>query len=134
MCKLDRSTFFLFLRKISPELTADNPLFAEEDWPWANIHAHLVLLYTWDAYHSMVCQVVPCLHPGSEPANPGPPRGGMCILNRCATGLAPHDIFSYTILLTRIEDLLFLFFFVVSQLYTSKSGIRLYCASTRCNF
>ena len=27
-----------FLRKISPELTAANPpLFAEEDWPWANI-------------------------------------------------------------------------------------------------
>ena len=28
--------FFLFLRKISPELTtANRPLFAEEDWPWA---------------------------------------------------------------------------------------------------
>ena len=28
-----------FLRKISPELTsaANPPLFAEEDWPWANI-------------------------------------------------------------------------------------------------
>ena len=40
-----------FLRKISPELTtADPPLFAEEDWPWANIHARLPLLYMWDAY------------------------------------------------------------------------------------
>ena len=40
--------FFLFLRKISPELTTANPpLFAEEDWPWANIHAHLPLLYVW---------------------------------------------------------------------------------------
>ena len=38
--------FFFFLRKISPELTATNPpLFAEEDWPWANIHAHLPLLF-----------------------------------------------------------------------------------------
>ena len=46
--------FFLFWRKISPELTTTNlPLFAEEDWPWANIHAHLPLLYTCNAYHSM---------------------------------------------------------------------------------
>ena len=38
---------YLFLRKISPELTfaANPPLFAEEDWPWANIRAHLPLLY-----------------------------------------------------------------------------------------
>ena len=49
----DFSSFFL-LRKISPELTTANPpLFAEEDWPWANICAHLLLLYTWDACHSM---------------------------------------------------------------------------------
>ena len=46
--------FGFFLRTISPELTTANPpLFAEEDWPGANIHAHLHLLYTWDAYHSM---------------------------------------------------------------------------------
>ena len=64
---------FFFFRKISPELTATNPpLFAEEDWPWANIHVHLPLLYMWDAYHSMACQAVPCLHLGSEPTNPGP--------------------------------------------------------------
>ena len=64
--------FFFFWRKISPELTAANPpLFAEEDWPWPNIHAHLPLFYMWDTYHSMACQVVPCLHQGSEPANPG---------------------------------------------------------------
>ena len=48
------SLFFWGGGKISPELTAANlPLSAEEDWPWANIHAHLPLLYTWDAYHSM---------------------------------------------------------------------------------
>ena len=49
-----QTIFFFFLTKISPELTtASPPLFAEEDWPWANICAHLPLLYTWDAYHSM---------------------------------------------------------------------------------
>ena len=43
---------FLKKKKISPELTAANPpLFAEEDWPWANIHAGLPLLYyLWDTY------------------------------------------------------------------------------------
>ena len=64
-----------FLRKISPELTAANPpLFAGEDWPWANIPAHLPLLSMWDAYHNMACHTVPCLHLGSELANPGPPK------------------------------------------------------------
>ena len=83
--------FFFFLGKISPELTTANPpLFAEEAWPWANIRAHLPLLYMRDAYHSMACQAVPCLHPGSEPANPGLPRSGTCELNRYATGPAPH--------------------------------------------
>ena len=51
----------LFLKKkISPELTsaANPPLFAEEDWPWASICAHLPLLYMWTAYHSMACQAV----------------------------------------------------------------------------
>ena len=46
---------FFFWRKISPELTSAPypPLFAEEDWPWANILAHLPLLYKWDSCHSM---------------------------------------------------------------------------------
>uniref|UniRef100_A0A9L0JF68 Phosphatidylinositol glycan anchor biosynthesis class F n=1 Tax=Equus asinus TaxID=9793 RepID=A0A9L0JF68_EQUAS len=75
-------------RKISPELTAANPpLFAEEDWPRANIHAHLPLLYTWDAYHSMACQVVLCPHPVSKPRTPGC-RSGTCELNCCAMGPA----------------------------------------------
>ena len=68
---MQKYAIFFFLRKISPELTAANPLlFSEEDWPWANICAHLPLLYMWDAYHSMACQVVPCLHQGSEPGEP----------------------------------------------------------------
>ena len=68
--------FFFFLKKISPELTsaANPPLFAEEDWPGANIHACLPLLYIWDACHSMACRAVPCLHPGSELVNPRPPK------------------------------------------------------------
>ena len=69
---------FLFLRKISPELTfAINPPvfhFAKEDWPWANICAHLPLLYMWDTCHSMAWRAVLGPHPGSEPANPGPPK------------------------------------------------------------
>ena len=49
-----------FLRKISPELTSavNAPLFADEDWPWANIRAHPPLLYIWDACHSMAWQAV----------------------------------------------------------------------------
>ena len=70
--------FFYFLRKISPELSATNPPpFAEEDWPGANIRAHLRLLYMWDAYHSMACQAVPCPHPGSKTANAGPLKWNM---------------------------------------------------------
>ena len=46
-CTCLLSIFFL-LRKISPELTAANPpLFAEEDWPWANICAHLPPLFLY---------------------------------------------------------------------------------------
>ena len=43
------SLFSFILRKMSPELTsaASPPLSAEEHWPWANIHAHLPLLYMW---------------------------------------------------------------------------------------
>ena len=67
--------FIFFLRKISPELrSANTPLFAEEDWPWANIRAHLPLFYMWDTCHSMAFWVVPCPHLGSEKANPGPPK------------------------------------------------------------
>ena len=35
------------------------------------------------------CEAVACLHPGSEPVNPRPPRSRTCELNRCATGPAP---------------------------------------------
>ena len=59
------------MRKISPELTsAANPLYAEEDWPWANICAHLPLLYMWDACHSMAWQAVSRSIPGIQTGEP----------------------------------------------------------------
>ena len=98
--------YLFFLRKFSPELTTANPpLFAEEDWPWANIHAHLPLLYTWDAYHSMACQAVPGPYPGPEPTNPRPPRSGTCQLNRCTT--KPTSLLSILTLLTLPNDIFY---------------------------
>ena len=63
---------FVFLRTISPELTsaANPPLFAEEDWPGANIRAHLPLLYTWDAYHSMAFAKRCHVHTGIRTGKP----------------------------------------------------------------
>ena len=51
---------FFFFRKISPELISATspPLFAEGDWPWANICASLPLFYMWDACHNMACYAV----------------------------------------------------------------------------
>ena len=116
--------FVFFWRKISPRLTTANPpLFAEEDWPWANIHAHLPLWYMWDAYHSMACQAVPCLHLGSKPANPGR-RSRTCALNCCATRVAlvafcfksyrllspPYVLFCF-LLIYRFSQVLFIVIF-----------------------
>ena len=76
-----------FLRKISPELTSatNPPLFAEEDWPWANIRAHPPPLYMWEARPSMAWQAVHM----SASQDPGwqtlDRRNGTCELNRCAT-------------------------------------------------
>ena len=90
------SLYFFFFRKISPELnTANPPLFAEEDWPWANICVHLPLLYIWDAYHSMACQAVPCWHQDPNRRTLGH-RGGMCELNCCATGPTPEIVYTFT--------------------------------------
>ena len=46
-CESDFILFFIFLRKITPELTSATLLlfFAEEDCPWANLYAHLPLFY-----------------------------------------------------------------------------------------
>ena len=61
LSRQDRCRFVgVFLKKISPELTsaANPPLCAEEDWPWANIHAHLPLLYMGDVCHIMAWSAV----------------------------------------------------------------------------
>ena len=89
--------FFFFWGRLALITSAANPpLFAEEDWPWDNIHAHFPLFYMWDAYYSMACQAAPCPHLGFEPANPGPPRSGMCELNRCTGGRPPMYFFNST--------------------------------------
>ena len=80
---------YLFLRKISPEITAANPpLFAEEDWPWANFHARLPLPYIWDAYHSMACKVHTWDPNWQTPGR----QSRTCALNRCATRLTPESV------------------------------------------
>ena len=53
-CNLNPILFiylFIYVRKIGPELTfvANLPLYAWEDYPWANIRANLPLFYMWDA-------------------------------------------------------------------------------------
>ena len=97
-------SFFFFLRKISPEVTsaANPPLFAEEDWSWANIHAHLPLLYMWDtvlAWLAMQC------HVHTQDPNQRTPghRSRMCKLNRCTMGPAPSSDFSYSSLFLLVE-------------------------------
>ena len=89
------------------ELTSDAnpPRFTEKDWPWANICTHLPPLYTWDAYHSMACQVVPCPHSGSELVNPGH-QSRTCALNCCATRPDPSlCIFNVAVFQVSILDL-----------------------------
>ena len=80
--------FVFFWRKISPELTlaTNPPLFAEEDWSWADICAHLFSL--WDATTAWLDERWIDPRPRSELANPGL-WSGVRQLNRCATGLAP---------------------------------------------
>ena len=77
LCEQCDIVFILFiyflLRKISPELTsaANPPLFAEGDWPWAYIRAHLPLLYMWDACLSVAWQAVHRSTPGIWTGEPG---------------------------------------------------------------
>ena len=87
----DISLFLLLLRKISPEVTSANPtLFAAEDWPWANIHAHLPLHFICGtlatAWLSKRCHV-PTWDPNRWTLGCW---SGMCEPNRCTTGPAPN--------------------------------------------
>ena len=71
-CSTHHFIYLFYLRKISSELTsAANPLlFAEEDWPWANILAPFPLLYMWDTCHSMAWQAVQRSPPGTPTGKP----------------------------------------------------------------
>ena len=70
---------FFFLRKISPEITSatNAPLFAEEGGPEptsAPIFLYFICGTPATAWPDKHC-VGP--HPGSKPANPGPPKWNM---------------------------------------------------------
>ena len=71
---------FLFLGKISPELTSSTnpPLFAKEDWPWANICAH-IFLYFVCGMPATAWLDKRCVGPrsGSKPVSPGPSKLSM---------------------------------------------------------
>ena len=62
--------------------------FGEEDCHWANIHANLSLFCMWDAATAWLDEWCVGLHPGSKPANLGPPKP-TTELNHYATGLGP---------------------------------------------
>ena len=82
-----------FSRKFSPELTTANPpLFAEEDWPWANIHAHIPLLFICGT--PTTAWLVTQCHVRTQDPNQRTLGhwSGMCELNCCATGLTLPDI------------------------------------------
>ena len=82
------------MRKISPELTSatNGALFAEEDWPWANIRAHLPLLYMWDACHSMAWQAVRRPAPGIQTAEPWAKKAEHVNLTTAPSGLTLYTI------------------------------------------
>ena len=86
-----KHNFFFFLRKISPELTpvANPPLFAEEDWPRANICVHLPLLYMWDAYHSTGGAISA---PGIQTGKPQVAKAELMHLTTAPPGQLPWSI------------------------------------------
>ena len=67
--------FFIFLRKISSELTTANPpLFAEEDRPWVNLHAHLPLLLRGTSTTAWLLPSSAMSAPGIRTGEPGAPE------------------------------------------------------------
>ena len=88
--------FCVCVRKISPELTsAANPLlFAEEDGSWANICAHLPLLYMWDACHNMTWQTVCKSAPGIWTSDPRATKAEHANLTAAPLGQPSHNIFN----------------------------------------
>ena len=89
--------FGFFLREISPELTLLPILLFSlrktgpelTSVPIYFHSCHLPLLYMWNAYHSMACQVVPVRTRDPNQQTLGC-QNGMCALNHCAIRPAPE--------------------------------------------
>ena len=92
MGKLSPS-FFCVCEEDQPcaNICQSSSFFAEEDWPWANTHAHLPLLHM-GCRNSTACQEVHRCTPGSKAGiRTGEPQAAAveCVhLTACATGLA----------------------------------------------
>ena len=86
---------FCFFRQIIPELmltsTTNPPLFAEENWPWANICAHFPLLYIWDAATAWFDKQCHVRTWDLNQRSPGH-WSKMCKLNHCATRASPENL------------------------------------------
>ena len=85
---------FFFFRIISPELTsaANPPLFTKEDWPWANIRAHLPPSYMWDAATAWLAKRCHVRTRDLNRRTPGR-QNRTWELNHCTTGSVPEGIF-----------------------------------------
>ena len=85
------------MRKIGHELTsfANLPLFflLEENWPWANICAHLPLFCMWNAATAWLDEWCVDLCPGSEPANLGPLQQSMQITTPLVIRISEWGLF-----------------------------------------
>ena len=67
----------------------------EEDWPWANIHAHLPLLYMWDACHSIAWQAVHRSAPGIQTGEPRAAKAECANLTAVPLGQPPQHTFKH---------------------------------------
>ena len=113
------SKIFFFLRKIRPELTsaANPPRFAEEDWLWANIPAHLLPLYMWDSCHGMAWQVMHSSTPGNWTSEPRAAKVERANLTAVPPGWLRIQIFDsyFQISLKIFEIFLYLFYETITR-------------------
>ena len=107
---------FFFWRKLSHELTSTTnpPLFAEEDWPWANIRAHLPLY----ACHSVAWQAVHRSAPGMRTSKPWATKGERTNLTAVPLGRPPvYHVFDIpTIFSQKFKTLLLPSYFTIKKL------------------
>ena len=71
-------------------------VFGEEDWPWANICAHLPLFCMWDAPTAWPDEPCVGLCPGPDPANSRPPKQNMQTQPPCHWG-SPRDLIIFKV-------------------------------------